>query len=53
MGSGMLLNVKGVDIGRISSVLLTIARVMSLKEAAGPNSVPPILSTINFDTVLM
>ena len=34
----------------ISPVFLAIADVMSLNETAGPYSVPPMLSTMSFET---
>ena len=48
-GSGIPLNLVGVAIDNVSFVSLTIALTMSLNEAAGPYSVPPMLSTITFD----
>jgi len=49
-GSGSPLNFMGVATGKTSFVFLTIALTMSLNEAAGPCSVPPILSMITFET---
>ena len=49
-GSGMSSNLVGAAKGRVSLVFFTMARIMSLKADAGPNSVPPILSTICFET---
>ena len=52
MVAGRLFNVVGAAMGKSSLVLLTMALTMSLNEAAGPYSVPPILSTISLETDL-
>ena len=52
-GMGISGIVTGVATGIISFVFFTIALVISLKEAAGPYSVPPMLSTMNLETCLM
>jgi hypothetical protein len=49
-GSGNSSNLTGAATDKTSFVFLTIARVMYLKETAGPYSVPPMLSITNFDT---
>ncbi len=51
-GSGISFNFIGAAIGKISLVSKVIALTISLNEAAGPNSVPPMLSIINFETDL-
>lgn len=49
VGSGISLNFIGMAMDRISLVFFTIALVMSLNDAAGPYSVPPMLSTMSFE----
>lgn len=51
VGSGMSGNFTAVAMDKISFVFLTIAFVISRKEAAGPYSVPPMLSIMNLETV--
>ena len=53
IGSAFSLNLIGVATDRISPVFLTMALVMSLNEAAGPYSVPPMLSMMIRDTFLI
>ena len=52
VGSGISGNLIGMDTDSISFVLFAMALVMSLNEAAGPYSVPPMFSIMNFDTSL-